>query len=131
MDQTALQEIIIPTMNVSRRLPDGTRDDHETLNKSQVYVTTAGWKNSFSYEKLIQILVWQILKPNEAMVIGGTWRVPVLEGLLSKSFVNELKADGEPRVSAVKTFTCSSQGYTYIKQIICMLTGKPKLITAW
>ena len=35
-------------MNVDRRLADGTRHEEETVNKSQIYVTTAGWKNSFA-----------------------------------------------------------------------------------
>lgn len=48
VDGTLLNEIIIPTMNVSRRLPNGTFRDEEVLNKSQIYVTTAGWKNSFA-----------------------------------------------------------------------------------
>jgi len=53
IDQTALNEIIIPTTNVNRLLPDGTRDSTEIINKSQIYITTAGWKNSFAYNKLI------------------------------------------------------------------------------
>ena len=40
-------------MNVDRRLSDGSRREEETVNKSQIYVTTAGWKNSFAYDKLI------------------------------------------------------------------------------
>ena len=94
IDQTLLNEVIIPTMNVDRRLSDGTRRREEVINKSQIYVTTAGWKNSFAYEKLIQILIQQIIEPNEAVVLGGTWRIPVLEELLSKSFIEELKLDG-------------------------------------
>ena len=34
IDETALNEIIIPTMNVNRRLPDGTRHTEEVANKS-------------------------------------------------------------------------------------------------
>lgn len=34
-------------MNVSRRAANGDVDPDETLNKSQIYVTTAGWKNTF------------------------------------------------------------------------------------
>ena len=94
IDQTLLNEVIIPTMNVDRRLSDGTRHREEVINKSQIYVTTAGWKNSFAYEKLIQILIQQIIEPNEAVVLGGTWRIPVLEELLSKTFIEELKLDG-------------------------------------
>lgn len=94
IDQTLLNEVIIPTMNVDRRLSDGSRHREEVTNKSQIYVTTAGWKNSFAYEKLIQILIQQIIEPSEAIVLGGTWRVPVMEELLNKSFIEELKLDG-------------------------------------
>ena len=94
IDQTLLNEVIIPTMNVDRRLADGSRIEEEVINKSQIYVTTAGWKNSFAYEKLIQILIQLIIEPAEAVVLGGTWRVPVMEKLLKKSFIEELKLDG-------------------------------------
>ena len=73
---------------------DGTTHEEETLNKSQVYVTTAGWKASFSYNKLITLLIRMVLEPEKAIVMGGTWRIPVLMGLQSKSFVTELKHDG-------------------------------------
>ena len=94
IDQTLLNEVIIPTMNVDRRLPDGTRHKEETVNKSQIYVTTAGWKSSFAYEKLIELVIKMVIYPDETFVLGGTWRVPVLEGLLQKTFVNDLKTSG-------------------------------------
>ena len=94
IDQTLLNEVIIPTLNVDRRLPDGTRHKEETVNKSQIYVTTAGWKSSFAYEKLIELVIKMVTEPEEAFVLGGTWRVPVLEGLLQRTFVNDLKTSG-------------------------------------
>ena len=94
IDQTLLNEVIIPTMNVDRRLTSGERIESETVNKSQIYVTTAGWKNSFAYQKLMQLLIQEIIDPTEAVVLGGTWRVPVMEKLLKKSFIEELKLDG-------------------------------------
>jgi hypothetical protein len=94
IDGTILNEVIIPTMNVSRRGAWGDKDDEEVLNKSQIYVTTAGWKNTFAYDKLIQILVWEIIKPDRAVILGGTWRIPVLMGLLDKTFIRDLKMDG-------------------------------------
>ena len=94
VDQTILNEVIIPTMNVDRRLSDGSRHEEEVINKSQIFVTTAGWKNSYAYEKLIQTLIQQIIDPYQAVVLGGTWRVPVMEKLLRKSFIEELKLDG-------------------------------------
>lgn len=51
IDGDILNEIIIPTTNVDRLLPDGTRHKEEIINKSQIYITTAGWKNSFAKPK--------------------------------------------------------------------------------
>ena len=98
-------------MNVDRRLADGSRHREEVVNKSQIYVTTAGWKSSFAYDKLIQLTVQEILEPEQAVVLGGTWRVPVLEGLLSKTFISELKMDG--------TYNDSSFAREY--KLICTL----------
>jgi hypothetical protein len=42
VDGDILSTVILPTMNVSRLAMDGTRHDDETLNKSQIFVTTAG-----------------------------------------------------------------------------------------
>ncbi len=94
VDGKILSEVIIPTMNVSRLCMDGSTQPEETLNKSQIYVTTAGWKGTFAYDKLIQLLVWMITEPEKALVMGGTWRIPVLVKLLDRSFLQDLKRDG-------------------------------------
>ena len=94
VDGTILGEVIIPIMNVSRQALNGVVDPDDPLNKSQLYITTAGWKNTFPYDKLIQILVWQIVQPDKAMVLGGTYRIPVLVKLLDKNFIRDLKMDG-------------------------------------
>jgi len=93
IDQDILNEVIIPTLNVDRMI-QGKTDPNEQLNKSQIYVTTAGWKNTFSYDKLIQLFCQSVARPDEAIILGGSWRVPVVEGLLSKNFVRDLKMDG-------------------------------------
>lgn len=89
-----LQSVIIPTMNVSRRCMDGTTHPEETLNKSQIYVTTAGWKATYAYDKLITLLVQMVTEPEKAFVMGGTWRIPVLAKLLDATFVDDLRRDG-------------------------------------
>lgn len=93
IDQDILNEVIIPTMNVNRMI-NGVADENEKLNKSQVFITTAGYKNTFSYDKLIQFLCMMVARPQDAIVLGGSWRTPVIEGLLDKNFVKELKMDG-------------------------------------
>ena len=94
VDGKILSEVIIPTMNISRLCMDGSTHPEEQLNKSQIYITTAGFKNSYPYDKLIQLLVWQIVKPEKAMIMGGTYRIPVLVKLLDKNFIKDLKMDG-------------------------------------
>lgn len=94
VDGTILNEVVIPVMNISRRLPDGTKDDGEVLNKSQIFVTTAGWKNTFAYDKLIQMLVGMITQPEKFFIMGGTYRIPQAMGMLDKHFIRDLKLDG-------------------------------------
>ena len=94
IDGDLLNEVIIPTTNVDRLLPDGTRHKEEVVNKSQIYITTAGFKNSFAYNRLIELLVQGIIEPDEVMVIGGTYETPVKEGLLNEDFVDQLKLSG-------------------------------------
>ena len=94
VDGEILSQVIIPTMNVSRLCMDGTTQNEETLNKSQIYVTTAGYKNTYAYDRLIQFLVWMVTEPEKAIIMGGTYRIPVLTGLLDKNFIQDLKRDG-------------------------------------
>lgn len=95
-------------MNVSRRAANGKVDPDDKMNKSQVYITSSGFKDHFSYQKQIQLLVWQVIKPGTAFVMGGSWRIPVKMGLLDAGFVQDLKSDGEHNVSAVRDFSSIS-----------------------
>jgi len=50
-------------------------------------VTTAGWKGTFAYDKLIFTLVGMITQPDKYFIMGGTWRIPVLVKLLDRTFL--------------------------------------------
>lgn len=93
VDGNILQQVIIPVMNVSRRCLDGTVQETEVLNQSQIYITTAGYKNSFPYHKLITLLVRMVLEPQKAIILGGTYKIPILERLLPRTFVEDMKKD--------------------------------------
>ena len=107
IDQDALNEIVIPTTNVDRLLSDGSRHPEETVNKSQIYITPAGYKNTFAYQKLIELLVESILEPDKTMIMGGTWETPVTEGLLQEDFVEELKMSGTFNDASFEREYCS------------------------
>ena len=112
VDEDALNEIILPTMNVDRHIPghgDET-DPDEVVNQSQVYITSAGWKNSFAYNKLIEILLNSVLFPDKYMILGGDYKLAILEGAVKEDMVDEMKLNGEPSVSAIKAFTSYQRG---------------------
>lgn len=94
VDETALNEIIIPTTNVDRNLPDGSTDPDEVVNQSQIYITSAGWKNSYAYDRLIEILLNSVLFPDQYMILGGDYHLAILEGAVKEDMVEEMKMNG-------------------------------------
>jgi hypothetical protein len=94
INDAILREVIIPVMAVSRRAKNGTVNENEPLNKSQVYITTAGYKGTYPYDRLIGMLVRMVMQPDRCMVLGGTWRTPVSIGLQSKTFISDQKEEG-------------------------------------
>ena len=88
IDGDALQEIIIPMMNIDRRDALGRVVPGET-NQQQTYITTAGSKTCFMYQKLIEMTAMECLRPQDYFVWGMDYRVPVYHGLLSKQFLDE------------------------------------------
>lgn len=94
MDEVILNEVLLPTMSVNRRLANGEYDKNEVINKSQIYITTAGYRTTFAYDKLVEIFIRELLEPDVACIMGGSWRIPVYEGLQDKNFIEELKMSG-------------------------------------
>jgi hypothetical protein len=81
-------------MAIPRRAKDGTTRENEPVNKSQIYITTAGYKGTYPYDRLIGLLVRMITQPDRCMVLGGTWRTPVAVGLQQKTFITDQKNEG-------------------------------------
>jgi hypothetical protein len=77
-------------MNVTRRLPNGLIDPDEP-HQQQNYITSAGSKNSYAYERLIELLVMEVIDPNDVFVWGASYELPVYYGLLDKKFLTEQK----------------------------------------
>lgn len=75
VDQEKLTEIIMPTLVISRKI-NGESDPNEVLNQSAIFVTSAGYKGTYAYEKLIDTLCHAVAgKPNEAFIFGGDWKI--------------------------------------------------------
>ena len=91
-DEQLISEVVLPLLNVSRRLPDGTVNKKEP-NQQAIYMTSAGSKASFAYNKLISVFENSIIDPQSAFCFGCDYRVPMMHGLISREYVNNLKTD--------------------------------------
>ena len=89
-EETPINEIVLPLMTVSRRLPDNTVNLNEP-NQQQIFMTSAGSKTSFSYDLLMDIFETSIIQPETAFVFGCDYKVPLLHGLIDKDYINRLK----------------------------------------
>lgn len=90
-EEQPINEIVLPLLNVSRRLPDNTVNEREP-NQQRIFMTSAGVKTSFAYDLLLDTLEDSVIHPNSSIVIGCDYRVPVMHGLLDKTYVNKLKS---------------------------------------
>ena len=89
-DEEAINSVVIPLVNVSRRLPNNTVNDKEP-NQQIIATTSAGNKTSFAYERLIDTFENAIIDPQHAFMFGCDWRLPAMHGLIDKQYINKLK----------------------------------------
>ena len=90
-DGDAISEIILPQMNVSRRMPNGLVNPNEPINTQVIYATSAGTKSSFAYAALIDTFERAIIDPKSSFCIGLDYRIPAQHGLIDAKFVQGLK----------------------------------------
>lgn len=78
VDQDKLTQIIMPTLVISRQVNNQT-DPAEVLNQSSVFVTSAGYKATYAYEKLMDTLCRMVAdKTNDtAFILGGDWKIKI------------------------------------------------------
>ncbi len=91
VDGDMISEVVLPQLNVSRRMYNGEVNPRETLNHQIIFSTSAGTKSSYAYEKLIDTFEKAIIDPNDAFCIGLDYRIPVLHGLIDPKYVRDLK----------------------------------------
>lgn len=89
-EEQPINEIVLPLMNVSRRLPDNTVNSNEP-NQQRLFMTSAGVKTSFAYDLLLDVFEKSIINPETSFCMGCDYRVPVLHGLVERDYINDLK----------------------------------------
>lgn len=90
-DGDAIAEVILPQMNVSRRMENGLVNPYEKINTQVIYATSAGTKASFAYEALIDVFEKAIIDPKTSFCIGLDYRIPAMHGLIDPVYVRNLK----------------------------------------
>ena len=92
-DGDMLNAIVLPLMNVNRRTMKGELNDKEP-HQAQIYISSAGSKNSYAYERMKELMLNSIIAPSQAFIWGCDYRIPVMAGLIPKTYVSELKMSG-------------------------------------
>ena len=90
IDGTALAEVIIPMMNIPRMTADGGQN-HEEPHSQQIYITSAGSKNTFAYERLIELTTLAVLEPEDYFICGASYELPLRYGLFDKKTIQDQK----------------------------------------
>jgi len=88
MDGDAVNEVIIPLMNVDRRTVAGLLNPTEP-HATQTMVTTAGYKGTYAHDRTLECLVNMAIEPDKSFCFGGDYRIPVMHGLLSVDKVKD------------------------------------------
>lgn len=88
MDGDAVNEVIIPLMNVDRRTVAGLLNPTEP-HAAQTMITTAGYKGTYAHDRTLECLVNMAIDPDKAFCFGGDYRIPVMHGLLSVDKVKD------------------------------------------
>ncbi len=104
-----INDIVLPLMNVNRKMKNGLQNPKET-QQIQLWMSSAGEKNSYCYDKTIEMMELAIINPSKAFIFGCDYRVPLQCGLLPKNFLNEIKTS--------QTFSEASFAKEYMSRFV-------------
>lgn len=107
-DSDMIQEVIIPTLAIQRRAANGEFNRKESITQQKICVTTAGYKDTYAYHTLIRTLLRQLTEPGKAIVLGGSYKIPIIAGLQNMDFIRQQKMSG--------TFNPTSFGREYLSR---------------
>lgn len=88
-DQTKINEVVIPLMNVSRRTSLGEVLPNEP-NAQKIFVTTSGYHSTFAYDKFMETICLTAIDPKNYMAFGLTFKVPLYHGLLDAEQIRDV-----------------------------------------
>jgi len=84
----ATNEVILPVLNKEREDAFGVPNPNEP-HASKIFVTTAGYQGTFAYDKLMETVCYAVIDPDQFMVLGGSYELPIMDGLLKTQTIRE------------------------------------------
>lgn len=88
-DPVVINEEIIPLMNSPRTDCRGQINPYEKQGQ-KIFVTTAGYQSTFAYDKNLETLCYSVLDPDNYMILGGSYVIPLMHGRLEEQTMREL-----------------------------------------
>jgi len=88
-----LQAVVRPLLAIPRRAANGEVNVHENTRRQEVILTTAGYKGSYAYQRLMANLIRMVTEPGKAMVLGGSYRIPIIGGLQDMEYIRTQMTD--------------------------------------
>ena len=85
-----INDVVLPLLNVSRKMKNGAVNPNEP-HQVQIWISSASERNTFCYDKTIELMEQAIINPKKTFIMGCDYRLPVFCGLLPKDFLNEIK----------------------------------------
>lgn len=76
----------------------------------QIWISSASEKNTYCYDKTIEMLEQSIINPNKTFMFGCSYELPMYCGLLPKDFLNEIKTS--------QTFSEASFSKEYLSRFV-------------
>ena len=83
ISEEAYTEVLWPQLNVKRMEVDGTLNVDEP-SSPQTFITTASDRTVYMYQRLIEIAVNAVLRPNAYFCWGLSYEIPLHYGLIDK-----------------------------------------------
>lgn len=88
-DPTKVNEELIPLMNSPRTTNLGKINSYEKQGQ-KMYITTAGYQQTFAYDKCIETLCYSVLDPDNYICLGGSYIIPLMHGRLEEQTMREI-----------------------------------------
>lgn len=88
-DETEVNEVKIPLLNKPRETNRGVINPYEPQGQ-QIYITTAGYQNTFAHQKLVETMCRSVIDPLHYYALCSSYRIPLYHGLTGKQQIEDV-----------------------------------------